>query len=150
MFRRCIMQVESTQELTRIVGLSATLPNYEDVALFMKVDPDKGLFVFDSSYRPCPLEQQFVGVSVKKPLQRIQLMNEICHEKVMHHAGINQVSGICMRMHYTFSTSMGSCALNPLLWSCRYLFSFTAERRRPKPPSTSVTPLCRMLKQRNL
>ena len=84
-------QVEATQELTRIVGLSATLPNYEDVALFMRVDPNKGLFVFDASYRPCPLEQQFIGVSVKKPLQRLQLMNEVCHEKVMEQAGTNQV-----------------------------------------------------------
>ena len=30
-------QVESTQSLIRIVGLSATLPNYVDVADFLKV-----------------------------------------------------------------------------------------------------------------
>ena len=33
---RTIRTVESTQEMTRIVGLSATLPNYEDVAVFLR------------------------------------------------------------------------------------------------------------------
>jgi hypothetical protein len=28
--------------MTRIVGLSATLPNYEDVGAFLRVKPDKG------------------------------------------------------------------------------------------------------------
>ncbi len=46
------------------------------------VKPDKGLFYFDNTYRPCPLAQQYIGVSVKKPLQRFQLMNEICYQKV--------------------------------------------------------------------
>lgn len=46
-----VQQVEATQEMTRIVGLSATLPNYEDVAAFLRVKPDKGMFFFDNSYR---------------------------------------------------------------------------------------------------
>jgi replicative superfamily II helicase len=37
--------------MTRIVGLSATLPNYDDVATFLRVKPEKGLFFFDNSYR---------------------------------------------------------------------------------------------------
>lgn len=32
---RTIRQIEATQEMVRIVGLSATLPNYEDVATFL-------------------------------------------------------------------------------------------------------------------
>ncbi|KAI5309943.1 hypothetical protein KEM55_002075, partial [Ascosphaera atra] len=55
-------QVESTQSLIRIVGLSATLPNYVDVADFLKVNRMAGLFFFDGSFRPVPLEQHFVGV----------------------------------------------------------------------------------------
>ena len=74
--------MQATQELVRLVGLSATLPNYEDVASFLRVKPAKGLFHFDNSYRPEPLAQQYIGVSVKKPLQRFQLMNEICYKKV--------------------------------------------------------------------
>lgn len=58
-------QVESTQSLIRIVGLSATLPNYVDVADFLKVNKMAGLFFFDSSFRPVPLEQHFIGVKGK-------------------------------------------------------------------------------------
>ncbi len=47
-----------------------------------QVDPAKGLFHFDNSFRPCPLAQQYIGITVKKPLQRFQLMNEICYNKV--------------------------------------------------------------------
>ncbi|KAI9786247.1 MAG: hypothetical protein M1839_007658 [Geoglossum umbratile] len=58
-------QVESTQSLIRIVGLSATLPNYVDVADFLKVNRYAGLFYFDASFRPVPLEQHFLGVKGK-------------------------------------------------------------------------------------
>lgn len=68
--------------MIRLVGLSATLPNYDDVATFLRVKHDKGLFYFDNSFRPCPLAQQYIGVTVKKPLQRFKLMNEICYSKV--------------------------------------------------------------------
>jgi replicative superfamily II helicase len=70
--------------LHRLVGLSATLPNYEDVAAFLRVN-DKGLFFFDNSYRPVPLQQQYIGITEKKALKRFQLMNEICYEKVPMH-----------------------------------------------------------------
>ncbi|KAI9689957.1 MAG: hypothetical protein M1822_009839 [Bathelium mastoideum] len=58
-------QVESTQSLIRIVGLSATLPNYIDIADFLKVNRMAGMFYFDASFRPVPLEQHFVGVKGK-------------------------------------------------------------------------------------
>jgi antiviral helicase SLH1 len=58
-------QVESTQSLIRIIGLSATLPNYVDVADFLKVNRHAGLFYFDASFRPVPLEQHFLGVRGK-------------------------------------------------------------------------------------
>ncbi|KAG2280567.1 hypothetical protein Bca52824_051787 [Brassica carinata] len=80
---RTLRQIETTKENIRLVGLSATLPNYEDVALFLRVDLKKGLFKFDRSYRPVPLGQQYIGISVKKPLQRFQLMNDLCYEKVL-------------------------------------------------------------------
>lgn len=56
------VQVESTQSMIRILGLSATLPNYLDVATFLHVNPFIGLFFFDSRFRPVPLGQTFVGV----------------------------------------------------------------------------------------
>ncbi|KAK7403671.1 putative steryl acetyl hydrolase mug81 [Neonectria punicea] len=58
-------QVESTQSMIRIVGLSATLPNYIDVADFLKVNKNAGMFYFDASFRPVPLEQHFIGVKGK-------------------------------------------------------------------------------------
>jgi hypothetical protein len=83
--------VESTAEMVRLVGLSATLPNYEDVATLLRVKRDHGLFKFSAAYRPCPLAQTFIGVTVKKPLQRFQLMNDICYNKIMDAAGKHQV-----------------------------------------------------------
>ncbi|CAG7848419.1 Putative helicase mug81; AltName: Full=Meiotically up-regulated gene 81 protein [Serendipita indica DSM 11827] len=62
---RTIRQVEATQALIRVVGLSATLPNYIDVADFLRVSRTQGLFFFDSSFRPVPLEQHFLGVKGK-------------------------------------------------------------------------------------
>ncbi|KAF1814790.1 Sec63-domain-containing protein [Eremomyces bilateralis CBS 781.70] len=58
-------QVESTQSLIRVIGLSATLPNFVDVADFLKVNRMTGLFYFDASFRPVPLEQHFLGVKGK-------------------------------------------------------------------------------------
>ncbi|KAG6911722.1 hypothetical protein DXG01_007972 [Tephrocybe rancida] len=62
---RTLRQVESSQSMIRIVGLSATLPNYIDVAEFLSVSKYKGLFYFDSSFRPVPLEQHFLGIKGK-------------------------------------------------------------------------------------
>ena len=70
---RTIRQIEATQEPIRLIGLSATLPNYEDVATFLRVDPAKGLFYFDNSFRPVPLEQSYIGVTEKKALKRFQV-----------------------------------------------------------------------------
>jgi activating signal cointegrator complex subunit 3 len=79
---RTLRQVESTQSMIRIVGLSATLPTYLEVAQFLRVNPDTGLFFFDSSYRPVPLAQQYIGFTSKFPLNAQELQNEICYTKV--------------------------------------------------------------------
>ncbi|KAJ3189894.1 activating signal cointegrator 1 complex subunit [Gaertneriomyces sp. JEL0708] len=78
---RTLRQVESSQSMIRIVGLSATLPNYVDVASFLGVNPYAGLFFFDSAFRPVPLEQHFVGVKGKGNIVR-RRMDEICYDKV--------------------------------------------------------------------
>uniref|UniRef100_A0A6Q2XC58 U5 small nuclear ribonucleoprotein 200 kDa helicase n=1 Tax=Esox lucius TaxID=8010 RepID=A0A6Q2XC58_ESOLU len=94
---RTIRNVELTQEDVRLLGLSATLPNYEDVATCLRVDPAKGLFYFDNSFRPVPLEQTYVGITEKKAIKRFQIMNEIVYEKIMEHAGKNQVRPVSTR-----------------------------------------------------
>jgi antiviral helicase SLH1 len=76
-------QVESTQSLIRIVGLSATLPNYVDVADFLKVNRHAGLFYFDASFRPVPLEQHFIGVKGKAgSKQSKENLDAVAFEKV--------------------------------------------------------------------
>ncbi|KAK6827944.1 Sec63 Brl domain-containing protein [Apiospora arundinis] len=76
-------QVESTQSLIRIVGLSATLPNFIDVADFLKVNRHAGLFYFDASFRPVPLEQHFIGVKGKAgSKQSKENLDNIAFEKV--------------------------------------------------------------------
>jgi len=87
---RTIRRMEQTGDYVRLVGLSATLPNYQDVATFLRVDEKKGLFYFDASYRPCGLQQQFIGVTEKKAIKRYQTTNEVCYEKVLEQAGKNQ------------------------------------------------------------
>ncbi|ESO10442.1 hypothetical protein HELRODRAFT_183600 [Helobdella robusta] len=87
---RTIRNCETMQEEVRVVGLSATLPNYKDVAKFLRV-PDHALFHFDNSYRPVPLEQQYIGIMEKKAVKRFQIMNNIVYDQVMQHAGKNQV-----------------------------------------------------------
>lgn len=47
---------------------------------------------FLPSFRPVPLEQTYVGITEKKAIKRFQIMNEIVYEKIMEHAGKNQVS----------------------------------------------------------
>ncbi|KAH9049582.1 Sec63-domain-containing protein [Lactarius hengduanensis] len=80
---RTLRQVESSQSVIRIVGLSATLPNYVDVADFLSVSRQTGLFFFDSSFRPVPLEQRFIGVKGKpgSPQSRMNL-DLVTYEKV--------------------------------------------------------------------
>lgn len=58
---RTIRYVEQAQKCIRLIGLSATLPNYIDVAQFLHVDLYKGLFVFDDRFRPVPLSKTFIG-----------------------------------------------------------------------------------------
>jgi len=80
---RTLRQVESSQMMIRILGLSATLPNYVDVAQFLHVNPYKGLFYFDSRFRPVPLSQTFIGVKEVNPMRQMQQMDFVCYDKVV-------------------------------------------------------------------
>ncbi|KAH3916623.1 hypothetical protein HBI56_048130 [Parastagonospora nodorum] len=77
-------QVESTQSLIRIVGLSATLPNYVDVAEFLRVNLMAGLFYFDASFRPVPLEQHFIGAKGKPgTMKSRENLEKVAFDKVV-------------------------------------------------------------------
>lgn len=87
---RTIQKTEQVGDPVRIVGLSATLPNYRDVGSFLRTDPDKGLFHFDGSYRPCPLKQEFIGVTDKKAIKQLKTMNDVCYSKTLEQVGSNK------------------------------------------------------------
>ena len=84
---RTIRKTMQTGDPVRLVGLSATLPNYRDVADFLRVDKTKAMFHFDGSYRPCPLKQEYIGVTEKKPIKQLKTMNDVCYTKVMDQVG---------------------------------------------------------------
>ncbi|RPB01060.1 Sec63-domain-containing protein [Choiromyces venosus 120613-1] len=88
---RTIRKMQITQEPVRLIGLSATLPNYRDVANFLRVDMKTGLFHFDATFRPCPLKQEFIGVTDKKAIKQLQAMNDVCYTKVIEQAANNQM-----------------------------------------------------------
>lgn len=87
---RTIRKMEQSGDTVRLVGLSATLPNYQDVASFLRVDLKNGLFHFDGSYRPCPLRQEFIGITEKKAIKQLKTMNDITYVKVLEHVGTNR------------------------------------------------------------
>ena len=75
--------IESSQKFIRLVGLSATLPNYKDVARFLHVSANHGLFYFGPEYRPVPLDQSFIGITEKNRHKRNDMMNRTAHEKMV-------------------------------------------------------------------
>ncbi|KAL0232237.1 hypothetical protein PCE1_002579 [Barthelona sp. PCE] len=93
---RCLRQVEILQLTVRLVALSATLPNYKDVAEFMRVHDDDIVFL-DPRYRPVPLNQIVIGVQhmltdieysdlpPKAPRSKKQYRNELMFEYILKH-----------------------------------------------------------------
>mmetsp|Transcript_23731 Transcript_23731/g.27856 ORF Transcript_23731/g.27856 Transcript_23731/m.27856 type:complete len:1455 (+) Transcript_23731:55-4419(+) len=72
--------VESAQTTVRILALSATLPNYKDVAIFLRVNLERGLFFFGPEFRPVPLQQTFIGISEKNRMRVAAQQNERAFE----------------------------------------------------------------------
>ncbi|SCU90412.1 LADA_0F03884g1_1 [Lachancea dasiensis] len=77
-----ILRNPDTRDRTRIVALSATLPNYADVGRFLRLRKEN-LFFFDSSYRPCPLAQQFCGITESNGIKKVNAMNQACYDKLL-------------------------------------------------------------------
>lgn len=111
---RTFRQQEQTQKPIRIVGISATLPNFQDVAKFLRVKPSEGLFFFDNSFRPVPLQQQYIGITEKKALKRFQLMNEICYSKISTSLKQNAKDQILVFVHTRNETQKTAEAINAL------------------------------------
>jgi len=86
---RTIRKIELNQRFIRIVGLSATLPNYWDVAEFLRVKD--GLFYFDSSYRATPLKMKFLGVGERRSDEEYRdYENQIVFEEIVKYLDKNK------------------------------------------------------------
>ncbi|KFG46102.1 putative activating signal cointegrator 1 complex subunit 3, partial [Toxoplasma gondii GAB2-2007-GAL-DOM2] len=79
---RVLRHVEETQVHTRLIGISATLPNWQDVAAFLRVEPSRAFF-FGADTRPIPLEQTLVGALESDAQRRRQKVNDVCYAKVV-------------------------------------------------------------------
>lgn len=63
---RTIRNIETTQEEVRLVGLSATLPNYHDVAKFLRVNPEKDYSTSITASDPWRLNNSTLELPRKK------------------------------------------------------------------------------------
>lgn len=79
---RTLRQVVSSQSMIRVVGLSATIPNILDVADFLRVNRQVGLFYFDSGYKAVPISQTFIGVKTTRQDLVAAEEDEACFDKV--------------------------------------------------------------------
>lgn len=85
---RILGQIASTGNTIRLVGFSGTFLNYEDLAMFLRVDIGKGLFYFDNRYRCFPLSQKIIGFQItpKRPYAY-----DFCYYQVKAALGKGQV-----------------------------------------------------------
>ncbi|CAL9014070.1 unnamed protein product [Prunus brigantina] len=110
----------STQTMICIVGLSATLPNYLEVATV-----SERLFFFNSSYRPVHLAQQYIGISEQNFTAHIELQNEICYKKFVESlrkevalGTVTNVKEACEWLGYTYLFIR--MRLNPLVYGIEW------------------------------
>lgn len=110
---RTLRYVESSQRMTRIVGLSATLPNYVDVATFLGVNHNEGLFYFDNRFRPVPLTQTFIGVRPLETNSQSNSMNKICYNLIMQN--VQQSKQLMIFVHTRNSTQKVATRLREMI-----------------------------------
>lgn len=123
---RTLRQVESSQSMIRIVGLSATLPNYIDVAHFLRVNPYEGLFFFDGRFRPVPLKQTFIGVKGSGHVRQMHDMDTVCYEKVLDN--VQQGHQVMVFVHARNATVKTALTLREMAANQGDAASFHAEQ----------------------
>lgn len=123
---RTLRQVESTQSMIRVVGLSATLPNYVDVADFLGVNRQIGMFYFDLNFRPIPLRQEILGVREKAGSRESKTaLDDLSYEKLVDN--IKQGNQVMVFVHSRKDTvntaktfiSMAQKYHESMLFDCR-------------------------------
>jgi activating signal cointegrator complex subunit 3 len=113
---RTLRQVESTQSMIRIVGLSATLPNYLDVADFLKVNRYKGLFYFGAGFRPVPLAQTYMGVRSTNRMAALGQMDDACFKVVLDN--VQKGYQVMVFVHARAATNTTALRLRDLAVQC--------------------------------
>ncbi|RKP20798.1 Sec63-domain-containing protein [Rozella allomycis CSF55] len=98
-------QIEMTQKMIRIVGLSATLPNFVDVAEFLNVNVN-GMFYFDGRFRPVPLTQKFVGIKGNNKNMVLEEMDVIAFERTCEY--LRQGHQVMIFVHSRNATFKGA------------------------------------------
>lgn len=103
-------------------------------------------FVF-FSFRPVPLEQTYVGITEKKAIKRFQIMNEIVYEKIMEHAGKNQVNtstinGLVLspEMYYTVCSVILSFLI--IYFSFSQVLVFVHSRKETGKTARAIRDMC--------
>ncbi|KRZ76461.1 Activating signal cointegrator 1 complex subunit 3 [Trichinella papuae] len=122
---RMLRQVSITQSVVRIVGLSATLPNYYDVAQFLHVNPNEGLFFFDNRFRPVPLTQIFIGVKGNNKFVLNKNMDMICYEQV--HRFVKNGHQVMVFVHSRMATTRVATVLSELASQKGHMADFRPE-----------------------
>jgi activating signal cointegrator complex subunit 3 len=110
---RTLRYVESSQKMTRIIGLSATLPNYVDVAAFLCVNPYEGLFYFDNRFRPVPLTQTFIGVRPLDSNSQSKCMDKLCYNLALQY--VSQSKQLMIFVHARNSTQRVATKLREMI-----------------------------------
>lgn len=130
---RALMTGLKNQKPIRIVGLSATLPNYQDVASFIGAGPE-GTFYFDASFRPTPLKCGFYGIKNLGNADRAnKIMNEIIFSNLKRILKMGkQVIIFVHKRAETFNTAKELIEILQKKQSDQYLFdcdqSYTRKR----------------------
>lgn len=99
---RILGQIASTGNTIRLVGFSGTFSNYQDLAIFLRVDIDKGLFYFDNPCRRFPLSQKIIGFPITP---KRQYAYDLCYNQVKAALGKGQVLIFVNSLRQTAKTS---------------------------------------------
>ncbi len=128
--------VEIAQRPVRVVGLSATLPNYEDVGTFLRARPSSGVFYFGPEYRPVPMEQTFIGIIEKQRTRQQTIMVRSAYERALQ--SIREGNQVMVFVHArkdTVRTAEGILELATRDGTCDEFLSSKVEAHKKHAPA---------------
>ena len=85
--RARMMQAQTTDHAIRILGLSASLANYDDMARWLGVQFPQNTFNFDPSIREVPLDSAVFGFDQNHKTTRVLAMAKPCFNGIKKYTG---------------------------------------------------------------